>query len=253
MSDNTSAGTWSQPGLPLYLQVRRRIADVIRTGQWRPGEAIPNERQLCEQFKVSMGTLRKAIDELVASGLLVRQQGRGTFVGQHSQDRYLFTFFHLVGHDGHKEYPDVRFLKFQAAAAGQHAADALAVNVGAPLWHLTNLLSLRGEAVSVDEIFLPAALFPGLTADRLRARKATLYQMYQDAFDITVVQAAERVRSVSATRAQARLLEVQAGSPLLQIIRRVNTFQDKPVELRYSYVNTARCEYSPNAYAHHGR
>jgi GntR family transcriptional regulator len=248
MLESSPANAWSQPGLPLYLEVRRKIADVIRAGEWRPGDAIPTEKKLCERFGVSMGTLRKAVDELVASGLLVRQQGRGTFVARHSQDRYLFSFFHLVGHDGHKEYPEVRFLKFDATVADEYAAQALRLKVGAPLWHLTNLLSLRGEIASLDEIYLPAALFPGLTEQRLRARQTTLYQMYQDEFDITVLRATERVRGVAATRSQARRLETEAGAPLLQIIRLVYTFQDRPVELRYSYVNTRHCEYRPDAY-----
>lgn len=239
---------WFQPGSPLYLEVRHRIAEAIRAGEWRPGEAIPTEKKLCERFGVSMGTLRKAVDELSASGLLVRQQGRGTFVARHSQDRYLFFFFHLVGRDGHKAYPDVRFLKCGSASADAFAAEALAVKVGAPLIHLSNVLSLAGEVTSLDEIFLPAALFPGLTGQRLRDRRTTLYQMYQDEFDITVVRAAERVRAYAATSSQARLLKTEVGAPLLQIVRIVYSFQNRPVELRYSYVNTRHCEYRPDPF-----
>ena len=244
----TAADTWFQPGSPLYLEVRRRIAEGVRSGEWRPGESIPPEKKLCERFGVSVGTLRKAVDELTASGVLVRQQGRGTFVARHSQDRYLFSFFHLVAHDGHKEYPEVRFLSFEVTVADEFAAQALALKVGAPLFHLSNLLSLQGEVASLDEIYLPAALFPGLTERRLRERQTTLYQMYQDEFDISVVRAAERARATAATRAQARVLETAAGAPLLQIIRSAYTFQDRPVELRYAYVNTARCEYRPDPY-----
>lgn len=248
MPQGPESSAWFQPGSPLYLEVRRRISEAIRSGEWRPGDAIPPEKKLCERFGVSMGTLRKAVDELTASGVLIRQQGRGTFVARHSQDRYLFSFFHLVAHDGHKEYPEVRFLKCEAAVADEFAAEVLAVKVGSPLVHLSNLLSLAGEAASLDEIYLPAALFPGLTEQRLRDRRTTLYQMYQDEFDVTVVRASERVRAVAATRPQARLLKTVAGAPLLQIIRAVYGFQDRPVELRYAYVNTQRCEYRPDSY-----
>lgn len=237
-----------QPGAPLYLEVRHRIADAIRAGRWRPGEAIPPEKKLCEGFGVSIGTLRKAVDELIVSGLLVRQQGRGTFVTEHSQDRYLFSFFHLVGHDGRKEYPSVRFLRSAIANADEFAAEALAVKVGSQLVHFTNELSLAGEVAALDEIYLPTALFPGLTEQRLRERKTTLYQMYQNEFDITVVRTSERLRAVVATRSQARLLKTEPGAPLLQIIRTAHSFQDPPVELRYSYVNTRRCEYRPDAF-----
>ncbi len=195
-----------------------------------------------------MGTLRKAVDELTASGVLIRQQGRGTFVARHSQDRYLFSFFHLVGHDGHKEYPEVRFLSYRTAIADEFASDALTVKAGSALHHLSNELSLRGEVASLDEIFLPAALFSGLTETRLRERQTTLYQMYQDEFDITVVRASERVRGHAATRSQALLLKTDVGAPLLQIVRVVYSFKDRPVELRYSYANTSKCEYRPDPY-----
>jgi len=244
----SSAESWYQPGSPIYLEVRRRISEAIRSGEWRPGEAIPPEKKLCERFGVSMGTLRKAVDELTASGVLIRQQGRGTFVARHSQDRYLFSFFHLVGHDGHKEYPQVRFLGLRTTIADQFASEALAVKAGAKLLHLSNELSLRGKVSSLDEIFLPAGLFPGLTEQRLRERQTTLYQMYQEEFDITVIRASERVRGFAATGSQARLLKTDVGAPLLKIVRVVYSFQDRPVELRLSYVNTLKCEYRPDPY-----
>lgn len=247
-SKDSVATSWHSAGAPLYVEVRHRIVESIRSGEWRSGDAIPPEKTLCERFGVSMGTVRKAVDELTVSGVLVRQQGRGTFVSRHSQDRYLFAFFHLVGRDGHKEYPGVRFLSFGATVADDFDAEALAVKVGAPLFKLSNQLSLGGEVVSLDEIFLPAALFPGVTEERLRARRTTLYQMYQDEFSITVVRATERVRGVAATRGQARLLKTVAGAPLLRIVRIAYSFQDRPVELRYSYVNTENCEYRPEPY-----
>jgi GntR family transcriptional regulator len=237
-----------QPGSPLYIEVRRKIAEAIRAGEWRPGDALPSEKLLCERFSVSMGTLRKAVDELTASGLVVRQQGLGTFVARHSQDRYLFSFFHLVGRDGHKEYPKVRFISLRTVEADDFAAHALAVKIGSPLFCISNLLSLQGEVASLDQIYLPTALFPDLTSQQLRTRETTLYQMYQDEFDVSVVRASERVRGYAATRSQAGLLKTTIGAPLLQIIRCAYSFQDRPVELRYSYANTQRCEYRPDPY-----
>jgi GntR family transcriptional regulator len=242
----------SRHNAPLYRAVRQRITEAIGAGEWRPGDAIPAEKKLCERFGVSMGTLRKSVDELTASGLLVRQQGRGTFVARHSQDRYLFSFFHLVGRDGHKAYPAVRFLSFEHTVADDFAAETLALKPGAPLLHLSNELSLAGVAVSLDEIYLPATLFPGLSEPRLRGRQTTLYQMYQDEFDVSVVRAAERLQSVAATRAQARLLKTSTGAPLLRIVRTAYSFQDRPVELRISFVDTSHCEYRPDAYLQDG-
>lgn len=247
MSRNADASQWAQPGQPLYREVRRQITEAIDSNEWRPGESIPSEARLCARFGVSMGTLRKAVDELTASGVLVRKQGLGTFVGRHSHDRYLFSYFHLVGRDGHKEYPGVQFLRFRTTTADAFAAKTLSVKPGARLFHFTNVLTLRGRPTSVDEIHVPAALFRGLTEERLLDRSTTLYQMYQDQFNISVVRTAERVRACTATAEQAEVLQTEAGAPLLEIIRIVYTFQDRPVELRYSYVDTRLCEYRPQA------
>lgn len=251
ISNKLSANASSRSGVPLYREVRRQIADAIDALEWRSGEAIPSEKKLCERFGVSMGTLRKAVDELTATGLLVRRQGLGTFVGQHSHARYLFSFFHLVGRDGRKEYPGVHFKNFAVTAADHFAAQSLGVRVGARLFHMSNLLSLQGKVTSMDEIYLPAALFSGLTEQRLRDRMTTLYQMYQDEFNVTVVRASERIRGCAANRSLARALQTDIGAPLLEIIRIVHTFQDRPIELRYSYVNTQRCEYRPESHYSH--
>ena len=245
-ADVALSGEWAQPAL--YVQVRTRILEAMRAGEWRPGETIPPEKKLCERFGVSIGTLRKAVDELTTAGMLIRRQGRGTYVAKHSHDRYLFFFFHLVGQDGHKEYPEVEFASLKSAKADEYAAQSLDLKKGDALWHLTNRLSLQGEIVSLDEIYLPKQAFSTLTEDRLRVRQTTLYQMYQDEFGLTVMRAAERVRAVVATSDQARRLKVKTGTPLLQIVRIAYTIDDRPVELRYSYVQTDHCEYRPDTY-----
>jgi len=237
---------WSQSAL--YLQVRTKILDAIRAGEWHAGEAIPPEKKLCERFGISIGTLRKAVDELTSSGMLIRHQGRGTFVARHSHDRYLFFFFHLMGHDGYKEYPAVEFLNFETIEADSYAAQALNISAGAPLCHVSNRLSLRDEVISLDEIYLPQALFESLSEAKLLVRQTTLYQMYQDDFHLTVMRAEERVRAVLATAAQAKLLNIKTGTPLLQIVRIAYTIDNKPIELRYSFAETSKCEYRPDVY-----
>src|SRR5690349_17865968 len=93
--------------VPLYKDVKRRLTDALTHGEWKPGEAIPAERRLAERYRISVGTVRKAIDELVAENILIRQQGRGTFVATHTRDREVFYFLHVVPEDGPRLYPDV--------------------------------------------------------------------------------------------------------------------------------------------------
>jgi GntR family transcriptional regulator len=228
---------------PLYREVKRQLMEALAGGEWKPGDAIPAERRLAERFGISIGTVRRAIDELVAENILIRQQGRGTFVASHNRDRLLFYFFHVVPQDGAKEYPVVRLLGFARAKADKLAGDALEIAVGDPIFRIRNLLSLSGEPVIVDDITVSAARFPGMNERAIRDRPSTVYNLYQDMFGISVVRTVERLRATTVDDEIAPLLRVAAGAPLLEIRRVALTYSDVPVEWRVSHVNTARHEY----------
>ncbi len=228
---------------PLYREVKRSVMEALVGGEWKAGEAIPAERRLAERYAVSIGTVRKAIDELVAENILIRQQGRGTFIASHNRDRLLFYFFHVVPHDAPKQYPLVRLLAFAKGKADKLAADKLGLSVGDPVLRMRNLLSLSAEPVIVDDITVAAARFPGLSERAFRGRPSTVYNLYQDAFGISVVRTVERLRATLADHEMAPLLHVAPQSPLLQIRRVAMTYSDVPVELRVSHVNTAHHEY----------
>ena len=228
---------------PLYEQVRARLTEAISAGRWRAGESIPSEAELARTFGVAIGTIRKAVDSLVAERALVRRQGKGTFVTQHDGSRLMFHFFHIVGRDGSKDYPEVRMLAFARARANAAEAEALAIAPHDKVIRLRNLLSLGGRPSIVDDISVPAQLFPGLTEKRFRARDNTIYHFYQSRYGINVLRTDERLRAVLASREMAELLRVPAGAPLLEIRRLALTFRDRPVELRISHVDTARLDY----------
>jgi GntR family transcriptional regulator len=80
---------------PLYAQVRQLLRERIRSGTWRPGQLLPNEFEIADEFGVSQGTARKALDALAQDGLVVRRQGRGTFVVEHTPAHVMFRLFHL--------------------------------------------------------------------------------------------------------------------------------------------------------------
>jgi GntR family transcriptional regulator len=237
-------GVSNPAGTALYKAVKRHIIDSVRHGEWKAGEVIPSEKKLCERFGVSMGTLRKAVDELSGEGFLVRRQGLGTYIATHNHDRYLFSFFHIVRQDGHKEYPKVELLEVGHVKANAHAVRMLGVDPGARLLRFVNRLELGGAPIVIDEILLPETLFRGLNEKKLRERSATLYQLYQDTFGVTVICTRESLRAVNADPIKAGLLGVREGEPLLQVIRVALSFKEQPVELRYSYVVTSTYEYS---------
>ena len=227
----------------LYEQVRAQLIEGISAGRWGAGEPIPTEAQLAARFGVAIGTVRKAVDSLVAEQALVRRQGKGTYVTAHDGSRLLFHFFHIVTREGAKPYPEVRTVDFRRERADAQSAAALAIAPLEKVIRVRNVLSLEGAPVIVDDITLPADLFRGLTEKIFRARDNTIYHLYQSRYGINVLRTDERLRAVLAPRDIAQQLGVAPGAPLLEIRRVALTFRDRPVELRLSRVNTARHDY----------
>ena len=228
---------------PLYRDVKRLLTQSIAAGEWRPGAALPSETRLAGRFKVSIGTLRKAIDELVAERMVVRQQGRGTFVATHSRSRLLFHFFHIVPHGGEKQYPETRMLSFRRSRARPEEAAKLGLAAAEPVLRICNLLCLGGKPAIVDDLVLPRRLFRNLTEKIFTGRDNTIYHLYQTRYGINVLRTNERLRAVLAEGTAARLLGVKKGAPLLQVNRIALSYHNAPVELRRSLVNTAAHEY----------
>ena len=230
-------------GMLLYRAVKRGLLQAIEGKQLTPGAALPSETALALAFGVSVGTVRKAVDELVAEHIVVRRQGRGTFVATHSADRFLFQFFHVERSDGLREGPQVELISFERVRLSEDAAQALGLRAGEPAFQIENRLSLQGRAIEHDLLTLPATLFKGLTEKRFRERPSTIYQLYQADFGITVLRALERARAVPLERAKARVLGLAPGTPVLRVQRTALTFGDKPVEWRESTIHTAQHDY----------
>ncbi len=230
-------------GTHLYQHIEQQLTQAIHQGEFKPGDALPAEKFLAQRFDASIGTLRKAVDSLVGRGVLLRQQGRGTFVARHSEDRYLFAYFHVVRQDGVKTYPALQLESFDKTKADKDIAKRLQIGTGSRVTKLVNSLHLHGRCVVIDEIYLPEKLFPDLSEKIVRERPNTLYQLYQERFGLTVIRAEERLRSVRADAFKAEKLGVAPGDPLLQVIRVAQTFNNQPVELRHSFINTADYEY----------
>ena len=233
----------SLDGGPLYKGVQRALMEQLAAGDLKPGQLIPSERQLAMEYSVSIGTLRKAIDELVENRILIRQQGKGTFVASHDRERLLFYFFHIVPQKGAKSYPLVESVFFHKAVADDEVAARLKIAVGAPTFHVRNKLSLLNEVVSIDDITIVQARFEKLSAAQFKERPNTIYNLYQEAFGITVVRTDERLRAEPASAEHAKLLRITLGTPVLTIRRTAFDMRDEPVELRISTVNTAAHEY----------
>ncbi len=238
------AALTGRSGVPvLYREVKRQLVADIQSGRTPPGGALPNESELAARFDVSIGTVRRAVDELVADHILVRQQGRGTFVGRLDSERFMFQFFKIEGRDGTREFPQVRLHAFAKARASAEEADALGLDGAASVWRVDNVLSLQGRPVIHDRIAIDTSVFAGLTRAAFADRIGTIYELYQSAFGITVVGADERMRADIADATSSALLAIAPGTPVLRIARVALTFDRKPAEYRVSVVDTRDFDY----------
>ncbi len=224
---------------PLYQQIKTLMTRSLQAGEWRPGEAIPSETELAARFRVSQGTVRKAIDELATENLLVRRQGRGTFVATHAEEQVQFRFLRLTPDEGKPGGMDRRFIDCRRLRAPAEIANALDLRPSDSAIQVRRLLSFRGVPVVLDDIWLPATLFKGLTAERLSGYRGPMYGLFETEFGVRMIRAEEKIRAVAADAAAAELLALAPGAPLLSVERLSRTYGDRPVELRRGLYNTA--------------
>ena len=229
---------------PIYVQVRALLEDALERGEWGPGQAIPSEFELADRFGVSQGTMRKAIDALAADNLVVRRQGRGTFVATHTEEKASnFRFLRIRRNDGQDEYPESRLLDVRRGKAGAEVARALGLRSGEGVVMLRRVLLYSGAPTVLDDITLPAALFRGLTRARYEAYQGSMYGFFETQFGVRMLKAREKLRAVAADAGSAAILGVTAGAPLLAVDRVAYTFADRPVEVRRGLCATRHHHY----------
>ena len=229
---------------PLYLQVRGLLVASLEAGEWRPGEAIPSEGELAARFGVSQGTARKAIDALAADNLVVRRQGKGTFVTTHTEEKAsMFRFLRIRRSDGQDEYPASRIIDLKRSKVSAEIARQLEIRVGSAVIVLRRVLEFSGEPVVLDEIVLPAAMFRGLTKARLDAYRGSIYSFFETQFGVRTLRAQERLGAIAADAPTSAILAVPPGEPLLSVERVTFTYGNRPVEWRRGLCTTRRHHY----------
>lgn len=217
---------------PLYRQIKDFLIGSLERGEWGPGDAIPSEGELAQRFNVSQGTVRKAIDEMAAENLLVRRQGKGTFVATHSDPRSFYRFLRLVPDDGVAVPAASDPFFCQRIESSDEVAAVLGLKPGAPVVHVKRLLRFSGETVVFDQIYLAGDLFEGLTLEALRGGERSLYSLFESDFGVRMINAEEHLRAVAADQESASMLGVAVGDPLLLVERTAYTYGNKPVEWR---------------------
>ena len=224
---------------PLYRQIKALLTRSLQGGEWKPGDVIPSELELAARFKVSQGTVRKAVDELSAENLLVRRQGKGTYVATHAEQKTQFRFLRLTPDAGEAGGMARRFIDCRRLRAPADVARALELKGGDTALQVRRLLYFEGRPVVLDDIWLHGVLFKGLSAERLSDYKGPMYALFEAEFGVKMVRAEEKIRAVVADALAAELLEVAEGAPLLSVERLSHTYHDKPVELRRGLYDTS--------------
>jgi GntR family transcriptional regulator len=220
---------------PLYQQIKAALVRSLDAGEWKPGEAIPSEMELAARFKVSQGTVRKAVDELAAENLLNRRQGKGTFVATHAERQVNFRFLRLAADNGEPMQVERHFIDCRRQRAPADVAKVLNLKSDGgtePAVAVRRLLYLTSRPIVLDELWLPGLAFKGLSAERLSGYQGPLYALFEAEFGVRMIRAEEKIRAVAADAAAAALLQVAIGAPLLSVERISFTYGDKPIEWR---------------------
>ena len=237
----SSSGASTPSFSPLYQQIKGLILQSLQAGEWRPGELIPSEMELAARFKVSQGTVRKAIDELAAENLVMRRQGKGTFVATHAaqQVQYRFLKLHPDTGDLQKEGRAQRsILECKRVRASAEVARLLQLKSGDAVIQARRVLTLSGTPTIVEDIWLPGHAFKGLSAEQMDSYQGPTYAMFELEFGVRMVRADEKIRAVLPDEEQAQLLQVSTSTPLLSVERVAYTYNDIPMELRRGIYRT---------------
>ena len=215
---------------PLYEKVKETLLGRLAKDFWRPGELLPSELKLAEEFRVSQGTIRRALADLVSQNMLTRHQGRGTAVAEHTP----FGFFHLFRDDGVRELPESKTLRLSGARANRSERDALELAAGNRVIRILRIRYLNLEPKMLETLTLPQKLFPGLEKIPARDLPNTVYRFYEQQFGIPIVGKRERLRAVAATPTEALHLNIEVDRPLMEIECVAFSHERQPIEWRLS-------------------
>jgi GntR family transcriptional regulator len=226
---------------PLYLQVRDAIIERIGKGEWKPGTAIPNEIDLAREFGISSGTMRKALDLLEVERAVTRQQGRGTYVTDHSSDAHLSRFWRIGGVDEVAVVGDGKAIDIVDAPANDEERRRLSLGPHDRVYRVRGIYLNGKVPFMVEEASLPAALFPELLEKKgAPHRIAALAQEH----GILLGKAEERISIRNAPASVAEALRIAPDTPVMLLDRLLQTVDRQPVEWRIAHCNLAGgCSY----------
>jgi GntR family transcriptional regulator len=220
--------------LPLYQRLREEMLAKIAAGEWSPGTAIPTEAELTKLYGVAVGTVRKAVDTLVNEGLLVRSQGRGTFVRRPNFDASLARFFRQVNATGGREIPTSRIIAKKLQKPAKPVKDALRLGSDERVIRMERLRIVDDRTLFHEEIWLPASRFLPLMDIESQSFGDLLYPLYESHCGQCVASALETLTVGAADKNVSLHLAIPEGSPVVTIERTALGYDRSPLEYRFS-------------------
>lgn len=229
--------------LPLFELLRDAIAQRVRAGEWAPGEALPAELALSEEYGVSLGTVRRAIGSLVESSALERRQGSGTFVRTGDFSSTLFRFFRLQGPGGAPIRPEGRLVSRKVKRADAAVAAALGLRSGDEIIRMTRLRLSAGEPLLAEDIALPLEPFRPFLDVPAAKLGPLLYPVYARTCGRVIARAEETITFDHCPAAEASALNLKTGDPVVAIERIARDFDGVACEWRRSLGPASRFHY----------
>jgi GntR family transcriptional regulator len=230
---------------PLYAKVREALVGRLISGIWKPGQMLPSEFAIADELGVSQGTVRKALDEMTSQGLLIRRQGRGTFVNESEDKSILFRFYRLTSDDEpnaeSRSFPQSKYLSRALQSANPQEQDLFNLESGAQVWHFERLRSENEQPILVEKLVLPQNRFPDL--DEQKDLPNNVYRFYGAQYGIIVARVEEKLRAVTAPAHVSKHLGLEANAPVLEIDRRAYALDGNIVEWRVSLCRSDTMHY----------
>lgn len=227
---------------PLYKQVYDTLLARLADGYWKPAAALPSEFALADELGVSQGTVRKALNQLVAEHILIRHQGKGTYVSEHTQESSMFRFFRYREAGGEDLIPITDIIGMSRREADDREASKLGLLANKTVVEVTRVRSINGKPAIFEKVLQPLAIFPDI--DKEGELPNSLYTLYQEKYNISIVEVRDELQAVCLPADIAVHLNIEANSPVLMTERASINIDGRVAELSQAYCSTDNFVYS---------
>ncbi|MFP7299798.1 GntR family transcriptional regulator [Neobacillus niacini] len=229
--------------IPLYHQLKERLKHSIEQGEWQPGDQIPSENQLVNEYNVSRNTAKKAIEELVQDGLLYRKQGKGTFVAKPRLQQSLmglYSFSKVFKEKGLT--PKDILIEIREVRPTQEIIQELQISDDETVIEMKRLRCVEDDPYILESSFFPKSVIPDMSMLN-KVGQISLYDFLEQELNIIIKRAIEAFEPVLIKSDESEYLETEEGRPALLLERTAYDTNGVPVEFCRSIVRGDRCRF----------